>query len=127
MEQIATANSWADATQYTSFNLDDNISVSATGNSNTGKYYNNGKNWRIYQNENPEVTITAASGYTIKTVTITYSISNTGVMVVGNNQVASGTENTVNGTSFTFTVGNTGTATNGQVRVSQISVVYCAA
>lgn len=127
MEEIATANNWADATQYTSFSLDDNITVTAAGGGNTGKYYVNGKNWRIYQTENPTVTIEAASGYTIKTVTITYAVKNSGVMVVGTEQVASGTENTVNAASFAFTVGNTGTATNGQVQVSSISVVYFAA
>ena len=126
MAEIATANNWADATKYTSFNLDENISVSASGGNNTGKYYNNGTNWRIYQGESGTVTITAASGYTIKTVTITYTVSNTGVMVVGDQQVASGAENTVNASTFTFTVGNTGTATNGQVRVSAISIVYYA-
>ena len=127
MAQIATANSWADQTKYTSFALDENITVAiTTGGGNTGKYYNNGTNWRLYQSESAEVTISATSGYTIKTAKITYTISNTGVMTVGGEQVASDTVCTVNATTFVFGVGNTGTATNGQVRVSAIEIVYCA-
>ena len=39
-------------------------------------------------------------------------------------EISSGTAVAVNGTSKTFSVGNSGTATNGQVKITAISVSY---
>ena len=122
--KLADANSWNDATKYTTVNLDEIITASVSGSSNTGKYYVNGENWRIYQNENPSLTISAVSGYTIKTVKITYTVSNTGTLTYNSSNITSGTVVNVNAASIAFGVGNTGSATNGQVRVTAIEVVY---
>ena len=124
MADVATANGWADATKYLTFTMDENITVTATGGSNTGKYYNNGNNWRIYQNESPAVTIAAANGKTIKSVKITYASQNTGVLTLNGNNIANAAVVEVNAASVTFSVGNTGTATNGQARISAIEVIY---
>ena len=121
---LADANGWANSTKYASFTLDENITVSSTGTSNTGKYYTSGEQWRIYQTENPSVTVTADTGYTIVSVKITYSVDKTGVLTLDGANVASGTVVSVNGSSITFGVGNTGTANNGQVRITAIEVVY---
>ena len=117
----ATANSWTNGTQYTSVPIDDNITATAspTG-SNTGKYYGD---WRFYQSGNGKLTISAASG-TIKAVKITYAPNNNGVFQNGDTNVESDQVFTVNAQSVEFSVGNTGSATNGQARVSDITVVY---
>ena len=121
----ATANNWSDATKYTSVTIDKNITATASSSgSNTGKYYNNGSNWRFYQNESPKLTISAATGCTIKTVKVTYSVSNTGVLTYNATNVTSGSATTINATLATFGVGNTGSATNGQVRITAIEVTY---
>ena len=122
--KLADANSWNDAKKYTTVNLDEIITASVSGGSNTGKYYVNGENWRIYQNENPSLTISAVSGYTIKTVKITYTVSNTGTLTYNSSNITSGTVVNVNAASIAFGVGNTGSAANGQVRVTAIEVVY---
>ena len=128
--EIATANSWADSTLYASFSLDENITVSSAGTPvdnyalNTGKYYASSSTWRIYQNETPSLTITAAEGYTIVSVKVTYSVKNSGTLTLDSANIASDTVVTVNGTSVTFSVGNTGTKTNGQAQVKAIEVVY---
>ncbi len=124
MADYAEENSWKDATKYTEVKMDNNITVTVTGGGNTGKYYTNGNNWRIYQNENPAVTITAAEGKTITCVKITYSVSNTGVLMLDGEQIKSENVVNVNASSITFSVGNTGTATNGQVRITAIEVIY---
>ena len=121
---IAQANSWKDATKYTTINLDAIITASVSGGSNTGKYYVNGHNWRIYQNESPSLKISAVSGYTIKTVKITYSVKNSGTLTLNSSKIESGTEVVVDADTINFGVGNTGTATNGQVQVTEINVVY---
>lgn len=113
-----------DATKYTTLELDEVITATATGTTNTGKYYNNGANWRLYQNENPSLTISADDGYTIKSVKITYVSNKTGVLTYNASNIASETVVDVNASSITFGVGNTGTATNGQVRISEIEVAY---
>ncbi len=125
IQDYASANSWVNATKYTTVKVDENITVTATGtDQNTGKYYTSGYEWRTYQTGNPDITVTAAEGYTILSVKITYSISKTGILTLNGSNVASGTEVTVNASSITFGVGNTGSATNGQVKITAIEVVY---
>ena len=120
----ATANSWSNDTKYSTVMIDGNITATAVGGSNTGKYYNSGTNWRFYQTESSSLTISAATGCTINNVTITYSVSNTGVLKYSGSNVTSGKTVTVNASSVTFGVGNTGSVTNGQVRITNISVTY---
>ncbi|MBR2956438.1 MAG: hypothetical protein IKC54_04530, partial [Clostridia bacterium] len=123
--EIATANSWADAQKYSSFALDSVITVSSSGtDANTGKYYTSGNDWRLYQTGSPTLTISATEGYEIVSVKVTYSQKNTGCLTLTGSNVASGTLVDVNAQSVTFSVGNTGDATNGQARVTSIEVVY---
>ena len=120
----ADTNSWANGTKYTTITMDEVISVTATGGSNTGKYYTSGEQWRIYQTETPSVTIEAGTGKSIVSVKISYAISNTGILTQGETNIESDTVVTVNASSVTFGVGNTGTATNGQVKITAIEVIY---
>ncbi|MBO4721575.1 MAG: chitobiase/beta-hexosaminidase C-terminal domain-containing protein [Muribaculaceae bacterium] len=121
---IADANNWENSIKYTSFKLDDNITVSCTGGGNTGKYYTNGEEWRLYQNENPKLIVTAASGYILNTITVTYNVENTGILVYNSTNISSPATVTVSGSRAEFSVGNSASATNGQVRVTAISVTY---
>ena len=131
---IASANGWSDGnsgSRYDSFNLNEYISVSVTATA-TGSYgVNSGKaygspidNWRIYQNESPSIVIAAAEGKTIVSVKVTYDVSKTGILTLNGANVESAALVEVNANSVTFSVGNTGTATNGQVRITAIEVVY---
>ena len=123
----AAANGWTNGTAYDTVIMDENITVTAkrtTGNSNTGKYYTNGYNWRCYQNEKPEIKVTAAAGRTIISVKFTYKLANTGILTLNGTAVASTELVSVNANSVTFSVGNTGTATNGNIQISAIEVVY---
>ena len=120
----ATAHSWNNDTKYTSVTIDENITATASTGTNTGKYYTSGTNWRFYQTENATLTLSAATGCTIKTVKVTYSVSKTGVLTYNEDDVSSGTATTINATSATFGVGNTGGETNGQVRITAIEVIY---
>lgn len=107
------------------FTLDEVISVSYTGGQNTGKYYDSGSNIRIYQGEDPTVTISAADGYVITSVTISYISDKTGTLVYESANIASDQTITLNAASITFNVGNTNSSvTNGQVRITAISVTY---
>ena len=124
IKDYAVANSWVNATQYTTVNIDENVTVTAEGGGNTGKYYTTGTNWRLYQLETPSLTFAAEDGYTIKQITITYTVDNTGILTFAGSNITSGDPCAINATSATFGVGNTGSATNGQVRISNISVTY---
>ena len=124
----ATANSWTSGTKYTTMNIDANITATANGGGNTGKYYSSGNGtWRFYQNETPSLTIAAAEGYEIQTVKVTYTVDKTGVLTLEGSNVVSGTVCDVNAESVIFGVGNTGSVTNGQAQVSAIEVVYASA
>ena len=126
----ATANNWVNQTRYDKVVMDENVTVSAdptTGiYNNTGKFYTNGNNWRIYQNEEPELTVTVKEGYELKSVIFTYHSENTGVITLNGTKYTSGSKIALSGTTVTFSVGNTGTATNGQARISSIEVTYVA-
>lgn len=114
----------SDGTKVLTMTFDDVITLTAAGGSNTGKVYSSGAQWRFYQNENPTLTVSAKDGYTIEQIIATYSVTNTGILVYGEETVASGTAVTVNANSAVFTVGNSGTATNGQVRFEKLAIKY---
>ena len=120
--EYATANNWVNDKKYESLSIDTSTTIAIVATGNSGKYYTNGNEWRVYQNENP--TITISSTKTIVSVTIYYTVKNTGVLINGENNITSGTELQVNGTSVSFNVGNTGTAKNGQVKITKIVVNY---
>ena len=122
----ASANSWSNSTKYTSINLDSNATASVgTGSSNTGKYYTSGNEWRFYQSENATIVISVADGYELDSVTFSFNISNGGSLLDSfSNAVTSGSSVSVSGSSATFSVGNSGNASNGQVKFTSISVTY---
>lgn len=130
MNEIVTANGYivssgSSVTCYTSLVLDANITLSTTGSANCGSFYGTGTyDWRLYQNKGGNAIVTATEGYNLKSVTFTFSVSNTGTFLYGSNVLTSGTAVIVSGNTVTFTVGNSGTATNGQVRITAISVTY---
>lgn len=120
----ASDHSWVNDTQYSTVDLDENITATADGGSNTGKYYSSGTTWRLYQSESATITISAGSGCTLKSVTFSYSSDKQGTLKDGSTNVTTGYAQTISGTSKTYDVGNTGSATNGQVRITAISVTY---
>ena len=110
---------------YTSFTLDENITISTAGSANCGSIWGTTTyDWRLYQNQNGDVTVTATTGCELKSVTFTYNVSNTGTLKNGNTIVSSNSSTSISGNSVTFTVGNTNNKTNGQVRITAISVTY---
>ena len=64
---------WANQSLNTSFSIDEKVTVSCEGGSNTGKYYNTGTSWRIYASDTPagSVTITVPEGYELVSIKIT--------------------------------------------------------
>ncbi len=125
ISDYAATHSWSDATFYSTITFD-GFNVTASGGSNTGKYYRNGENWRFYQSENPTMLISAPNGDRIVSVTVTYLISNNGILAekTTSTKIQSGQVYAVNAQDVTFTVLNTGTKTNGQVRVTAIEITY---
>lgn len=141
MNQIVTANGYSVSSGstindiVTSFALDANITVSTTGTANCGSFWGSSTiDWRLYQNRSGNVTITAASGYELESVTYTFSNGNSGTLNTSGNgsnigssyQKSSGTAISISGSSYTLYVGNTGSNTNGQIKITQISVTYSA-
>lgn len=126
IENYATANSWENSTKYTSVQIDSVATASVgVGTSNTGKYYTSGHEWRFYQTESATIVISVLEGYTIDSVAITYEISNTGILKDSSqNTVVSGETQIVNAQSVTYSVANSGSATNGQVKITAISITY---
>ena len=78
---------------------------------------------RFYQNETAKAIINLSNG-NLTSATFTYEISNGGVLKYNDSNLSSGTSINLSGTSAEFTVGNTSSATNGQVKFTAITVNY---
>lgn len=124
MEEMATLLAWEDATKYLTFNLDEVITVTSVGSNNTGKYYDSDKTYRLYQTANSTLTIEAKEGYEIVSVKITYNYASAGTLLLDETAIESKSVVDVNDTSITFGVGSTSDATNGQVKIKSIEVIY---
>ena len=123
--EYAAANGWKnDSDKYSTIKIDEYVTASAPTNGNNGKYFTNGENYRLYQYDGGTITIACSNNGVIKSVKITYTVANTGVLQLNGANIASEESVTVNAKSITFSVGNTGDATNGQVRITEIEVVY---
>ena len=117
---------------YTSLGLDKAedaiITFSTSGAANCGSFWGSTtKDYRLYQAKSGDLKITAKAGYKIVSVKVTYTSSNDGTLKYNSENVATNAVVNVDNTSITFVVGNTGTKTNGQARVTAIEVVYVAA
>ena len=123
ISEYASANHWTNGTKYTSVTLDKNVTITAVGGGNTGKYYENGHDWRFYQNETAKTVISLSEG-TLTSATLTYTEANGGVLKFNNANLSSGSSVDISGSTAEFTVGNTGNATNGQVKFTAITVNY---
>ena len=119
---------WTNGTQYKSWKMDDNIAVSVSytpynGSNNSGKYYTSGTSWRLYQNENPTMTISAENGKKIVSVKVTFTLKDSGTFIYSGSVIASGTTINVDGSSVSFNVGST-SGSKGKVYVTAIEVIY---
>jgi hypothetical protein len=130
MTEIVSSNNYtvsagSDVTCYTSFKLNDIVTVSTSGEANCGSFWGDTtKEWRLYQNKGGDVSISVPDGYSLVSAKITFTTTNNGALYDGSTKVSSGEELSLSGNSKTWTVGNTGTATNGQVRITKIEVTY---
>ena len=126
----AATNSWVNSTAYQTVNIDSHITATANDSTNM-KYYSGDSTWRFYQNKSGAITITAENGYVITSIIFTYTIGNTGCLHTSNDSsvatpaYSSGVAIPLNNvTTFTAYVGNTTAATNGQVKILSIQVIY---
>ena len=125
----ADKNGWTNGTFYESVTLNSYITTSVSGTAvgsyalNTGKYYTNGEDWRIYQTEAATLTITA-NGTTIVSVKVSYTPYNDGTLTLNSANITSNTLINVNASAITFGVGSTGSAAKGQARITAIEVTY---
>lgn len=125
IEDYATNNEWKNGIKYQRVILDNVITANVSEGGNTGKYYSNGNNWRLYQNESAKLIISAAENYIITAATISFTNDKSGTLIYNGSVLESGKEISVNGVnSLELSVGNSGTAMNGQIRITGISVTY---
>ena len=110
------------------FNLDSIITVSGQGQGNTGTIWDASgtKQLRFYANGSgsASITFTAATGYTIQSITLTFVLQNGGS---ADFDLTSDTADTVNAATKTYTFSKKdGASSNPQLRVTGISVTYIA-
>ena len=128
-EHNCTISSGSNITKYNVLDLTPAVRMLTNGKSSNGGSIwsqNNGtKEWRLYQSGPDNVTIKVADGCTLKSVKLTYVSQSNGILAdVTGASVSSGTAYEVSGTSVTYVVSNSGNATNGQVRITDVEIVY---
>ena len=116
-------HNWENATQYENIDIDENITATATGGDNTGKYYTTDNTWRLYQNGGGNLKISASAGYELISVTISFSVNDNGVLKNGSSNVTSGSPISVSGSSITLTT-SASSGSKGKVFVTAITVRY---
>ena len=129
-EHKCVVSAGTEITTYNLLQLNPSVRLSTTGTGNCGSFWvtsntNSDKQWRLYQKQNGDATVTVANGCELVSVKFTYTTSANGILLdASGNQVKSGTTVEVSGSNVTFTVGNSGDGETGQVRISAIEVVY---
>ncbi len=123
IEAYATANSWSNGVKYSTAKLDEVITATASDGTNNGKYYTSDQTWRLYGSESGTLTLSAEAGYSIQSVTIVFTLKDSGKLLFGGAEVTSGTAVEVNDLSAVFSVGG---ESKGKVFVKSISVTYVA-
>ncbi len=117
----ADGKQWSDSTKYKSVVVD-KINITAEGGGNTGKYYINGENWRLYGSENAQLII-SAEDVQIISVTITYKTNIdkdvVAKLLLNGSHIVSGETVDVNAESVTFDVEN-------KVGIESIDIIYSA-
>ena len=67
---VATANSWENATRYSPFTVGDVTITETTGKGNNAKYYSNNNSWRLYSSTTPKGTVQiSVAGASVTSVT----------------------------------------------------------
>ncbi len=116
--------STANGTQVGTIEIATGVVMSVNTDGNNGKFYDSGAEWRLYQTNNPTLTVAVGASNQLISVKFTYNQSNGGTLVFNGNNVASGEEVEVSGLSAAFTVASTTGATNAQVKIKAVSVTY---
>ena len=104
--------------------FDEVVTLTASSGSNNGKVYSSGAEWRFYQSDNGTLTVTAKNGYSLEKIKVTYTTKNNGILKIGDTTIASDSTVDISGKSVVLTVGNSGTATNRQAKITAIALKY---
>lgn len=137
MLDLTSLEGWTNETSHPELPTGtEDLTITSSGTSvgsyalNTGKFYcgtdsKTGEayaNWRIYQSESAKVKFESTTK-TIKTIKITFEIKNTGTLLLNDTVIESDAVTEINASTAEFTVGNSGTSTKGQIKISAIEVV----
>lgn len=113
-----------DGTAVSTMKFDEVVTLTASSGSNNGKVYSSGAEWRFYQSDNGTLTVTAKNGYSLEKIKVTYTTKNNGILKIGDTTIASDSTVDISGKSVVLTVGNSGTAKNGQAKITAIALKY---
>ena len=123
IRSYAESHSWENSKQYLTISLDENITFTASGNSNTGKYYTNGYDWRFYQTESAKLIVTSTANTFIKSITLTFNPGSNGTLSFNSNSITSGTALSLNAQYASFDI-SASSGTSGQIKFTSLEVVY---
>ena len=122
ISSYATTNGWTNQAQYLTATVG-SITFTATGGSNTGKYYTTDNSWRFYANETAKLTISVPSGSTLVSVKPTFTSKDNGTLVYNNSTVTSASTVSVSGNSAEFTISQS-SGSKGKIFFTEIEVTY---
>ena len=121
-----SANGWTNQSKQESFKLDNVVTVSSAGGSNTGKYYTADNSWRIYATDTPAgtVTITLADGYELVSIKIT-AVTGTYAFLYIDGTTTDICNKTVEVSGSSVLINSVKNGSDGKhVRITEIEVTY---
>ena len=119
----ASDNGWENGEKYLTVEMDDVITAEGSDGSTSSEYYTSDNSWRFYESDSGILTISAADGYVIQSVTLTFGVKDSGKMLFDGSAIASGKAVDVNDSTAVFSASGGG---KGKVFVTSISVTYVA-
>ena len=130
LSEYATANNWTVSTstskvKYLEVNVDENVTVTITGGTNSGQYWSDG--WRLYATDTPaaKITIAAKEGYSLSSVTVNTVTGGTyaDLFLENTEEDIKNTKVEVSGETVVLNTVKNGTD-GKQIRVTSITVGY---
>lgn len=117
--------SYADGQVIAPLFSNDAITITVNKDGNNGKIYGKGgtRDWRMYENDIPVISVTTSKGYYLHSVTFTFSTTNNAELTYGGNAVTSD-KSVVPGAPHQMLFRVVGQGNKGQVRITGFSVTY---
>ena len=125
IETYAAEEGWSNATKYDTLEVNEYITLTIGGSSNSGKYYESNHSWRLYQTDSGIITISLPNGGNLISVKFTGSFKNSAALMYEDETYKSKAVIPVSGSSADFAIVQLEEKeSKATIEITQIEIVY---